>query len=225
MHKILLVEDDANIRDMIGDYFSSHGADDLKLVMAKDGLEGTGLIEEEDFDLAVLDIMLPGLDGFSLCRMLRRKSDVPIIFLTARGREEDIVYGYDLGCDDYIIKPFSIASLLGKIRAMLKRQEGSLCTDVMTCGMISLNPRTYRVLVDGQETELPPKEYEILYLLMKNKGNVCTREMILTRLWGYDYEGDERLLDNHVKKLRKLLGKGAGQVKTVFARGYKLVEP
>lgn len=219
--RILLVEDDPNIRQAISDYLASNS--NLALTCASDGNEGQELLDQAEYDLVLLDVMLPGIDGFSLCRSLRRKSDTPIIFLTARGREEDVLYGYDLGCDDYIVKPFSLATLLAKIHALLKRSAGRVLDTRITCGRIEMDPRRYQVLVDGAEVELPPKEYEILHFLLKNKEQVCTREDMLIRLWGYDYEGDERVLDNHMKKLRKALGKGGDQIKTVMRKGYKLV--
>lgn len=224
MKNVLLVEDDREIREAIGDYFKGMAAEDIVLGVAADGEEGREMILAENWDLILLDVMLPGIDGFSLCRAARRKSDVPIMFLTARGREEDILYGYDLGCDDYIVKPFSIATLLAKARALMKRATGSVVSERMQCGAIAVEPRSYRVFVRDTEIDLPPKEYEILLFLMKQKGLVCTREQLLVSLWGYEYEGDERCLNNHIKKLRAALGDAGDQIKTVITKGYKLVE-
>ncbi len=221
--RILLVEDDREIREAIVDYFKGM-APDIDLCEAADGEEGREYILGETWDMLLLDVMLPGIDGFSLCRTARKKSDIPIIFLTARGREEDILYGYDLGCDDYIVKPFSIATLLAKVRALLKRAEGSVISEQLKCGAITIEPRSYRVFVRENEVELPPKEYEILIFLMKHKGVVCTREEMLLKFWGYDFDGDERCLNNHIKKLRAALGPAGEQIKTVITKGYKLVE-
>lgn len=221
--RILLVEDDREIREAICDYFRGM-APDIDLCEAADGEEGREYILGETWDMLLLDVMLPGIDGFSLCRTARKKSDIPIIFLTARGREEDILYGYDLGCDDYIVKPFSIATLLAKVRALLKRAEGSVISEQLKCGAITIEPRSYRVFVRENEVELPPKEYEILIFLMKHKGVVCTREEMLLKFWGYDFDGDERCLNNHIKKLRAALGPAGEQIKTVITKGYKLVE-
>jgi len=223
-YRLLLVEDDNSIRETIEDYLRAKGGEDYNLTVAVNGDEGRFLIESEEFDLLMLDIMLPGVDGFSLCRTARRKSDVPIIFLTARGREDDILYGYELGCDDYIVKPFSLPQLFAKVKALLSRAAGNISGQVMTCGEISLNTRTFQVFSGGREVELAPKEYEILHFLLRHKQNVCTRESILVALWGYEYEGDERILDNHMKKLRKALGDAGKQIKTVITKGYKLVE-
>jgi len=223
--KLLLIEDDVRIREAIVDHFDAMAAGEFIITEAADGNAGLACIEEEEWDIVLLDIMLPGIDGFSLCRSLRRKSDAPVIFITARGREEDMIYGYDLGCDDYIVKPFSIAALLAKVRAMIKRADGNVIHTIVKAGAISVDKAACRVFVgDKTEIELPPKEYEILLFLLKNKGNVCTREQILLKIWGYDYEGDERILDNHMKKLRKLLGPAGRQIKTVIARGYRLTD-
>ncbi len=223
-HHILLVEDDAQIREIIGDYFSEKGEDLFLLDMAKDGDEGMEYIYEKEYDLVLLDIMLPGTDGFTLCRNIRKNSICPIIFLTARGREEDILYGYDLGCDDYIVKPFSLAELYAKVKAMIKRAKGMVASPMLTCGSISLNPSTFEVTVKEQSIELPPKEYMILKYLIEHKNLVVGRDTLLLRIWGYDYEGNERVVDNHVKKLRKALGDAGSQIKTVITKGYKIEE-
>lgn len=223
-YNILLVEDDKYIREIIEDYFSEQNDPTVIVHAAKDGDEGLERIYEQEFDLVLLDIMLPGTDGFSICRELRRQSVCPIIFLTARGREEDILYGYQLGCDDYIVKPFSLVQLHAKVNAMLKRAKGMVGVDSLTCGNISLNPATFKVQADGMDVELPPKEFMILKYLMENQNRVVEREVLLTRMWGYDFEGNERVVDNHVKKLRKALGSAGGQIKTVITKGYKLEE-
>ncbi len=199
-YRILLVEDDNSIREVISDYFDSKGCE-IKLVMADDGEKGSQLIEDEQFDLIMLDVMLPSIDGFSLCREIRRKSDVPVLFLTARGREEDILYGYELGCDDYIVKPFSLAELYAKVTALLKRAKGMVLKTELICGAIRLNPITLTVYSDGNELLLPPKEFAILKYLMEHKDRVVDRETLLSRIWGYDYFGSDRTVDNRIKKL------------------------
>lgn len=224
--RILLVEDDVQIREVIADYFLAKGAGSIVLDCAKDGIEGEILTKQRDYDLVLLDIMLPGMDGFSLCRSIRRQATVPIIFLTARGQEEDRLYGYSLGCDDYVVKPFSIAELFAKTQALLKRSRGMLNTNVLRAADIELNPATFQVMVktgdESRTVELPPKEYALLKYFMENKGIVLSRDMLLNRVWGYDYMGNDRIVDNHVKKLRKALGTAGTQIKTVVTQGYRL---
>lgn len=224
--RILLVEDDAQIREVVADYFLAKGAGKILLDCAQDGIEGEILTRQRDYDLVLLDIMLPSMDGFSLCRSIRKHSIVPIIFLTARGQEEDRLYGYSLGCDDYVVKPFFIAELFAKTQALLNRSSGMMKPEVLRVGRIELNPVTFRVTVkaDGESrnVELAPKEYALLKYFMENKGIVLSRDMLLNRIWGYDYMGNDRIVDNHVKKLRKALGTAGAQIKTVVTQGYRL---
>lgn len=222
MYQILLVEDDPQIREVIQDYFNEKGKQFLQLHVARDGYEGLHLIQQENFDLALLDIMIPGLDGFALCREIRQKSLIPIVFITAKNREEDLLYGYQIGCDDYIIKPFSIAALYAKVEALLKRSNGLMGAPVLRAGNICIFPATYEVTVEGNKVMLAPKEYALLKFFMEHKGQVLSRDMILDCVWGYSYEGSDRVVDNHVKKLRKSLGKSGGLIKTVITRGYRM---
>lgn len=221
-YHILLVEDDAQIREVIEDFFTAKSEGEVQLHIAKDGEEGLEAVYEKEFDLCLLDIMLPGTSGFEICRAIRQSSIVPIIFITARGREEDILYGYDLGCDDYIVKPFLLAELYAKVQALIKRAKGMVASAEMICGDIVLNPARFTVTVCGELLELPPKQYALLKYLMENKDRVVERELLLTRIWGYDYEGNERVVDNHIKKLRKALGTAGTQIKTVMKKGYKI---
>ncbi|MDE6624904.1 MAG: response regulator transcription factor [Lachnospiraceae bacterium] len=223
-YNVLLVEDDSQIREIIEDYFSEKGRDCMLLSVAKDGDEALERIYEQEYDLVILDIMLPGTDGFTICRELRKDSDCPVMFLTARGREEDILRGYDLGCDDYIVKPFSPAELYAKVGAVLRRSKGLANAGQLICGAISLNAVSFEVYVDGEPVTLPPKEYALLKYLMEHKKQVVQRDTLLIRIWGYDYDGNERVVDNHIKKLRKALGTAGKQIKTVVTQGYKMEE-
>lgn len=233
-YKILLVEDDAQIREVIEDYFSCHKdisdigkaveEDKVTVISAKDGEEGLVRIAEENFDLVILDIMLPGVDGFELCRVLRKDSTVPVIFLTARGSEEDRLKGYMLGCDDYVVKPFSLAVLYAKARALVKRAKGMVITNAMELGQVRLLPERGIVYAEGRQVRLAPKEFELLRYLMEHQRQVVSRERLLISLWGYDFDGGERVVDNHIKKLRKKLGKCGKQIKTVIKKGYKMEE-
>ena len=222
-YRLLLVEDDNQIREVIRDYISAKGKEQFELIEAEDGAKGLEYIEQEEFDLIMLDVMLPGIDGFSLCRAVRRRYDVPVLFLTARIREEDRLYGYELGCDDYICKPFLLSELFAKINALINRAKGMVVNKEMVCGKIKVNPQKLLVTVEGKEIDLPPKEYEILCYLMEHPNWVVSRDMLLDGIWGRDYFGENRVVDNHVKKLRKALGSAGNQIKTVISKGYKIV--
>lgn len=220
--KILLVEDDAKIREAILDYFSEK-APEYEMDMAKTGTEGEERLEEKIYDLVLLDVMLPNMSGFDLIVRIRRTMDVPVIFMTARTSEEDRLYGYELGCDDYVCKPFSLAELLAKVNAQIKRSKGTVLSDVISCGSIELHKRALTVKVNGKEVDLPPKELAILSILMEKPGWTFSRDMLLDLAWGKDYFGNDRVVDNHVKKLRQILGEAGNQIKTVFAKGYKIM--
>ena len=217
---ILLVEDDSQIREVIEDYFGTKSNGEWKIMSAKDGAEGLTCIETQEYDLVLLDVMLPEIDGFSLCRSLRKRSNVPLLFLTARGREDDILYGYELGCDDYVVKPFSLPELYAKVNAMLRRSVGMVTARVLTSGGITIEPSSYRVTVNGTEIALPPKEYALLLYFMEHPNTVISRGTLLNKVWGYDYYGVDRVVDNHIKKLRKALGDCGKQIHTVISRGY-----
>lgn len=223
-YRILLVEDDARIRESIEDYFSGRQEDEIQIISACNGIEGMEKIVEAQFDLAILDIMLPGVDGFTLCREIRKSSVVPIIFLTARGNEDDRLYGYLTGADDYMVKPFSLAVLYAKAKALVKREKGMILSPLLHVGDIVLDPSRYTVVVQGREVDITLKEYALLRCLMEHKGRVFSREELLIAIWGYDFEGTDRVVDNHIKKLRKLLGKCGTQIKTVRKVGYKIEE-
>ena len=223
MEKILLIEDDTEICEMIRNYFETKGT---AVTFVNDGGEAFDLIRSGigDFQLVLLDIMLPDTDGFTLCRQLRMRSDIPVIFITARGREEDILSGYGLGCDDYIVKPFSLAALYAKCQALVRRAGGTVISSVLECGAIRLDTRMLRCFVQNQEIELPPKEFGILKYLLEHENWVVDRDTLLNRIWGYDYYGSDRVVDNHIKKLRKALGSAGNQIKTLVGRGYKLTK-
>lgn len=221
---LLLVEDDQEIREIITDYFVEKSAGALRMDCAGSGRDGWEKCLEQEYDLVLLDVMLPEVDGFTICRELRKMSDVPIIFITARHLEQDRLHGYNLGCDDYIVKPFSLAELYAKVMALLRRAKGTVTQDIMRAGNITLDPYRYIVAVNDEEKTLAPMEFAILKILMENRGRLVSRESLLVRIWGYDFEGNERVVDNHVKKLRQALGEAGKQIKTVIKRGYKLEE-
>ncbi|WP_303864036.1 response regulator transcription factor [Alkalibaculum bacchi] len=220
--KLLLVEDDPEMREIISDFFTEKSGGAFIISMAKTGEEGQQKYAEDEYDLVLLDVMLPEVDGFTICRELRKTSDVPIIFITARHSEDDRLYGYRLGCDDYVIKPFSLAELYAKVTALLKRAKGMVRTEVMMVGSIKLDPYRCIAMVNEDEVELAPIEFAILKILIENPGQVMSRDIFLTRIWGYDFDGNDRVVDNHIKKLRQALGDASSQIKTVFKKGYKL---
>ena len=223
-YSILLAEDDPQIREIITDYFSQKSDGELNLTCAENGTDALGLFMHTEYDLIMLDIMMPGIDGFSLCREIRAKSDVPVLFLTARAREENLLYGYELGCDDYVIKPFSLAALFAKCLALLKRASGTILIPELVCGKIRMNLRTLAVTADGCPVELAPKEFALLKFLLELKIWVVSRDMLLDRIWGADYYGSDRVVDNHIKKLRRKLGNAGNQIRTVITKGYRLTE-
>lgn len=218
--KILIVEDDARLREVLCDYFRSKGDDPTA---AADGMEALRLLGEADFDAVLLDIMMPELDGLSVCRAVRRTNDVPIIFLTALSAEEDKLLGYELGADDYVTKPFSMSVLYAKTAALIRRSRRSvLAGDRIEAGGITLEDSTRRVFAGKTEVVLTPKEFLLLRCLMLNRNIVLSREQLLVKCWGYDYEGEARAVDTHIKRLREKLGENAGCIKTVIKAGYKL---
>ena len=203
-YNILLVEDETGIAEGIMDYMKES---EITFTWAADGDEALALVYEHEYDLTLLDVMLPGADGFEICR----------------GRVEDRLYGYDLGCDDYVVKPFSMAELQAKIQSFLRRSKGLWTKNqVIQVGNIKMYPDRLLVEAAGEEVRLAPKEYAMLKYLMEHKGMIVTRDDMLVRLWGYDYDGGDRVVDNHVKKLRKALGDSGKLIKTVFAKGYRM---
>lgn len=221
-YRLLLIEDDTELREIITDYFVEKSGGNFIINYAETGGEGHNKCMECEYDLVLLDVMLPEVDGFTLCRELRKSSDVPVIFLTARHSEQDKIHGYNLGCDDYISKPFSLAVLYAKVTALIKRANGTVRNKLMTSGNVKMDPYRCTVHVDEIEVILAPKEYNILKMLMENKGRLVSRESLLIKVWGYDFDGNDRVVDNHVKKLRKALGNASNQIKTVIKRGYRL---
>ena len=219
---ILLAEDERDMREVLCDYFTAKSGGELTMISAPDGNTAHHLIETQPFDLLLLDIMLPGTDGFALCRAAREQGDAPVLFVTAREDEQDKLHGYGLGADDYVVKPFSLAVLYAKAQALLRRSRGMTAAEVLRAGELELNPARGTVTADGQRIDLPPKEFALLRALMERKNRVLTRDELLDLAWGWDYDGTDRVIDGHIKKLRRALGKHADCIKTVVKRGYKL---
>ena len=218
--KILIVEDEAKLREVLCDYFLSKGE---RPVEAGGGLEALERLEEEAFDAVLLDIMMPGLDGLSVCRAVRRSNDVPILFLTALSDEEDKLLGYELGADDYVTKPFTLSVLYAKTMALIRRNRRNvLAGDRMEAGGITMELAAQKVFAAGREVVLTPKEFALLRCLMEHKNMVLSREQLLVKCWGYDYEGESRAVDTQIKRLREQLGEQAAFIQTVIKAGYRL---
>lgn len=219
---ILVVEDEHRMREIIRDYFVSHG---VSCDLATSGIEALDLLCDHDYDALLLDVMMPGLDGFAVCRAVRRESAVPIVMLTALHGEENALKGYELGCDDYVTKPFSLAVLYAKTMALIRRDRGEgLEGESLVCGGIRLHLGRRACTVGEREVRLSPREYELLLCLLRHRGRVLSRAQLLDKVWGLEFEGDERAVDVQVKNLRADLGAAGGQIKTVVKAGYKLEE-
>ena len=221
MYKILVVDDEEKIRELIGTYakFEGHAVD-----FAVDGMEAVEKCRRESYDVIIMDIMMPNLDGFSACREIRKKSDVPILMLSARGEEYDKINGFELGVDDYVVKPFSPKELMLRVEAIMKRSQKSEAQpeiDLYTSEGLAVNFTARRVYVDGVEVGLSPKEYELLFYMIKNKDIALTREKLINKVWGYDFFGGDRTLDTHIKLLRKSLGKYSEYIVTLRGVGYR----
>ncbi len=227
--KILVVDDEENIRELISYNLTQEG---YEIIEAADGREAEKMVKKNDIDLIILDLMLPEIDGFTLCRRLKSSDQfrqIPIIMLTARDEETDKVVGLELGADDYITKPFGTRELIARVRAVLRRvyeedisADASARTDVIVSGPLSLDTESYQVEFEDGRIDLTPKEFELLKLLMSNPNKVMTRDMLLNKIWGYDYFGDTRTVDVHIRRLRSKIP--ADFITTVRGVGYKFEE-
>ena len=217
MAHILIVEDEENMRNIIAAYMKKSGH---ICYTAEDGVDALMLLKSNPVDLMILDIMIPHIDGFSVCKVAREMSSMPIIMLTARAEESDKLKGYECGADDYTTKPFSPKVLLAKVNALLRRSSFEP-REVLSAGKISLTPSSHKVFVGGEEITLTHKEYELLYFFMMNPGRVFTREQLLDRIWGYDFEGISRTVDTHIKTLRHKLNGEGKHIVTLIRSGYK----
>ena len=221
MANILVVEDEKTMQDIITDYMQKGGH---TCFTADDGIDALVMLKTNPMDLIILDVMMPHLDGFSVCKMAREMSNMPIIMLTAKSTEEDKLKGYDYGADDYMTKPFSPKLLLAKVNALLRRSS-AISTETMNAGKIVIQPGSHKVCLDGQEIRLTHKEYELLSFLMANPGQIFSREQLLNRVWGYDFEGTTRTVDTHIKTLRQKLGDEGKYIVTLIRSGYKFEVP
>ena len=223
MSKILIVDDEERIRDIIKEYLTFEGFDYAE---ASDGVQAVNMAKETPFDLIILDIMMPKVDGFTALREIRKFSQVPVIMLSARGEEYDKLFGFEMGVDDYITKPFSPKEIVARIKAILKRSGKTDEAGRKTIKIkgLEIDEDSRRVTVDGVPANLTPKEFDILVYMAKNKGVVLSREKILEKIWGYEFFGEDRTVDTHIKMLRNSIGPYRNLIKTVWSIGYKLEE-
>lgn len=217
--KILVVDDESRMRKLVKDFLARQG---YTVLEAADGMEAMDYFyADKDIALIILDVMMPKMDGWQVCREIRMHSKVPIIMLTARSEERDELQGFDLGVDEYISKPFSPKILVARVEAILRRTQGSGNTDEISAGGIVVDKAAHTVMSDGSPVDLSFKEFELLTYFMENQGIALSREKILNNVWNYDYFGDARTIDTHVKKLRSKLGDKGEYIKTIWGMGYK----
>ena len=218
VYKVLLADDEQGLRDITKKYLERNGFD---VITAKNGVEAIAAVDKNVFDIIVLDIMMPEIDGRQVCQYIRTKYDVPVIFLTALGKEQDVIQGYEIGADEYVTKPFSMPILMAKINSLVKRYHGlTIKNGLITIGNIQIEPARRIVTVNKKVISIAPKEYELLMYFIDNKNQVLSRTQILDAVWGYDYEGYDRAVDTHVKKLRAILGEENHYIHTIIKGGY-----
>ncbi|MBZ4665999.1 response regulator transcription factor [Mahella sp.] len=222
--RIMVVEDEERMRQLLYLYMQNEG---FEVLEASDGQQALELFEQYPTDLVILDVMLPHVDGWTVCRQIRQASQVPIIMLTARGEENDKLFGFDLGVDDYVVKPFSPKELVARVKALLKRSHGNTNAQdhVIRYGNLSIEPLSRRVAINDQDIILTPKEFDLLFFMASHPGQVFSREQLLHHVWGYDFYGDSRTVDAHVKNLRAKLGDYGRYIATVWGVGYKFDDP
>ena len=218
--KLLIADDEIKIREVIKEYGKLYG---YEVKEASDGEEAIDMVEKEDFDCVILDIMMPNLDGYSACRNIKKRKDVPVIILSARQDEDDKLYAFDLGIDDYVTKPFSPKELMARVKVVIERHGGNVSVQKSSYSYqgIKLDVNAHEVTVDDQEVHLTNKEFELLKYFLRNPNVVVSRFTLLEKIWGYDFYGVERTVDTHIKMLRKNLGPYGSLIKTIRGEGYK----
>lgn len=221
MYKILVVDDEAKIREVIREYSEFNG---FEVTEAEDGMTAVGLCKLNDYDIIIMDVMMPKLDGFSACKEIKKIKDIPVIMLSARGEEYDKLFGFELGIDDYMVKPFSPKELIARVNAVLTRhnpKDTSEKNDVLEFGGLVIDIPGRSVTIDGERIVLTPKEYDLLFFLVENKNIALSRDKLLSDIWGYDFFGDDRTIDTHIKNLRNNLGPYRDYIVTLRGVGYK----
>ncbi len=223
MNRMLIVDDEEKIRAVVREYAEF---EDYTVEEARDGMEAVALCRENDYDIIIMDVMMPRLDGYSACKEIKKQKDIPVIMLSARGEEYDKLFGFETGIDDYVVKPFSPRELMARVRAVLTRSRASKQPAAeqaqrLTFGGLEIDIAGREVYVDGVRASMTPKEYDLLFYLVKNKGLALTRDKLLEEVWGYDFFGDDRTVDTHIKMLRGSLGPYRSYIVTLRGMGYK----
>ncbi|MDD7409163.1 MAG: response regulator transcription factor [Anaerovoracaceae bacterium] len=220
MARLLIVDDEENIREVVKEYAEFEG---YEIDEAEDGMQAVSMCRENDYDLIILDIMMPKLDGFSACKEIKKIKDIPVIMMSARSEEYDKLFGFELGIDDYVTKPFSPKELMARVAAVLARSGGSKKKDdrVMKFSGLEIDIPGRSVTVDGKKIDLTPKEYDLLFYLVENRNIALSRDKLLRDVWGYDFFGDDRTIDTHIKNLRNNLGPYRDMIVTLRGVGYK----
>lgn len=220
MHHILVVDDEVKIRAVIRKYAQFEG---YQVTEAEDGMQAVELCKNKDFDIIILDVMMPELDGFSTCREIRKYKDIPVLMLSARGEEYDRIHGFEIGVDDYVVKPFSPKELMMRVKVIISRRQNipGQKHEVFSIEGLSVDFTSRIVTVDGEKADMSPKEYDLLFFMVKNRGIALTREKLIHDVWGYDFYGDDRTLDTHIKLLRSRLGRYRSYIVTLRGVGYR----
>lgn len=218
MYKILVCDDEKRIREVIREYAEFEG---YKVYEVCDGIEAIDLIKLNDFDAVLLDIMMPKIDGYTTCKEIKKIKDIPVIMLSARGEEYDKLYGFEVGVDDYVVKPFSPKEIMARLKVVIGRNADKAEAEVFEAGGLKVNFTGRCVYVDNEKKEMTPKEYDLLFYLIKNRNIALSREKLLTEIWGYDYFGDDRTVDTHIKMLRNSIGPYRDYIVTLRGMGYK----
>ncbi len=220
MYKVLVVDDEENIREVIKEYaeFEGHEVDE-----ACDGMQAVDMVRDRDYDIIIMDVMMPRLDGYSACKEIRKIKQIPVLMLSARGEEYDKLFGFEIGIDDYVVKPFSPKEVMARINAIVKRNSTAAATPAETEKFegLEINFTSRDVFIDGEKANLTPKEYDLLFYLVRNKNIALTRNKLLEEVWGYDFFGDDRTIDTHIKMLRNNLGPYRKYIVTLRGLGYK----
>lgn len=219
MYKILVCDDEQKIREVIKEYAEFEG---YSVTEARDGIEAIEYVKTTDFNAVVLDIMMPKIDGYTACKEIKKIKNIPVIMLSARSEEYDKLYGFEVGIDDYVVKPFSPKEIMARLKVVIRRNQGTKAeSEIFEAEGLKVDFTGRNVWVDGDKKELTPKEYDLLFYLIKNKNIALSREKLLTEIWGYDYFGDDRTVDTHIKMLRNSLGIYRDYVVTIRGMGYK----